>query len=468
MTNAELVIKELAAKGVKLPSRVQLVELQAEDILSIAHTGRYLLALEVGAGKTLVSTAAAVLLGGNVTVIMPPILLDEWEIWLRECGITDVQIYRGPKRTEEQLRAQWVLMSHAIFRDSLATVIKHRRGSTMIVDEAQALKNPKSKLYKGVSNFVGADGHIIMCTATPTSKPPDTYTYMKLKTPTIYRSYGHWGNLHIVGLDAFGNPTEYANLDMLAENFALSTAKRTKFDIFGEQVVPRIYPVRYRLSDKHVRLYERLVNEQLLLLPNGDKIDATTAQRLRHAMQQIVLNFAKFSGNLEDRSTAFDVLDEVVDEVQPMTEGNSKLCVWTYYQSSSELTYKYLAERFGPQAVALAYGKSDSNKAVKRIMHDPETRFMVAQPTSVGMGLNLQHVCWDMLSLEFSTVPMHLRQALGRVDRMGQTRVANCRLAVALGTVQVDLLNQLMANDDLVSKVEMTPRRLRDMLLGRE
>ena len=467
MTNIELVVSELASRGVTLPKRINLAELQAADVLSTASTGRVLLAYETGAGKTLVSTCAATMLGGKVTVAMPPILLDEWKIWLNECGITDVEIYRGPKRKPEQLNAQWVLVSHAIFRDEAVNFIKARGRTTLIVDESQFLKNARSVLFKTVNSFIGADGHLIMCTATPTSKPVDTYSYMRLKTPELYRSYGHWCNLHIAGTDPFGQPTGYLNLDMLAQNFALKTIKRTKKDIFGPQIEPRVYPVRYSLSAKHTKLYEKLVNEQLLLLPGGEKIDATTAQRLYHALQQIVINFGKFSGKPEDQSASFDLLEEALSEVDPMTPGNSKFTVWTYYQSSSEIVYEYLVKKFGPEAVCIAYGKSNSRESVRRIMHDEKTRIMVAQASSVGVGLNLQHVCWEMLFLEYSTVPAQTRQALGRVDRVGQIHQANCRIGVALGTVQVNLLDRLLANDDLVAKVEMTPTKLRDMLLGR-
>ena len=99
-------------------------------------------------------------------------------------------------------------------------------------------------------------------------------------------------------------------------------------------------------------------------------------------------------------------------------------------------------------------------------MYDPETRFMVAQPKSVGVGLNLQHVCSEMLFLEMSTVPMDARQAFGRVDRPGQRVRPTIRLARAIGTVQMQLFDNLLKNDDLVSQVERTPTSLRQELLG--
>jgi hypothetical protein len=100
-------------------------------------------------------------------------------------------------------------------------------------------------------------------------------------------------------------------------------------------------------------------------------------------------------------------------------------------------------------------------------MFDDETRIMVGQPTSVGAGLELQFVCHTMLFLEMSTVPMHMRQAAGRVDRPGQTTRPTIWFGQAQGTIQLALFNDLLKNDDLVSRVERTKKTLRDEIFGR-
>ena len=454
-------------KGMGLPFTP--APLQKEDALNAANAGRFALNYDVGGGKTLVSTMVALLWDEPHTlVVMPPILLPQWEAWLRKVGETDISVYAGPKRQETQLNHKWVLMSHAIFRDSFAVIMRFYllKEACIILDEAQAAKNPKSVLFRSINQFLGAQRNIMLLTATPTSKPEDTYSYMKIKTPHVYRSFGHWQNLHVDQVDIFGSITKYKNLENLASNFALRSAKRNKKELFGDTLTPIYQPLPYKLSLAHKKLYERLAEEQLLLLDNGNKIDATTSQKLRHALQQIIVNYAKFSGREEDLSVVFDLIDQTIEEVDPMDKSKSKLCIWTYYQSSSALVTARLKAKFGDKAVVAAYGAVNSAKAVHSIMNDDECRILVAQPSSVGVGLELQHVCSEMLFVEMATTPMPVRQAIGRVDRPGQKVRPTIRLAHALGTVQVGMFKDLLQNDELVSKVERTVKTLKEEIFG--
>ncbi len=444
-------------------------KLQVEDAADAVSSGRFAFFYDVGVGKTAVSTIAATALGSEYKIVIcPPIIMLQWQQWLNQIGITDTCIYKGARRTVDMLDHHWVIMSHAIFRDSFEIIRARfaKRDVTLIVDEAQWLKNPASKLFRFVNQFVAPDRHIFLLTATPTSKPEDTYSYIKIKSPILYRSFGHWQNLHVLDRDIFGTITKYQNLELLADRFAISSVKRTKREVFGDVMEPIYQQMPYELDPKHYKLYVRLAEEQLLLLDNGDKIDATTAQRLRHALQQIVVNYGKFSGNPEDRSKAFDVIDQVIEEVDPMDKSKSKLVIWTYYVATSESVTAYLKQKFGDRAVVAAYGKVNSQKAIDAIMTDPEARILVAQPSSCGVGLNLQHVCWENLFIEMATVPMQARQAMGRTDRAGQKNRPTMRFAQAAKTIQIKLFNDLLKNDDLVTQVERSPASLRQEIFG--
>ena len=446
-----------------------LAELQRSDIEKAVLSDRWAWFLEVGVGKTVCSTLTAMAWNEDHTLVLtPPIILDAWAEWLTSIGEKDVSIYRGPKRTTNMLDHKWVLMSHAVFRDSFATIEDFYRSKSysIILDEAQWAKNPESKLYKNLYKLAQPDHRVQMLTGTPTSKPQDTYTYMRIKSPGLYRSNGHWRNLHVAEVDQFKQITKYNNLDLLADNFALSSVKRTKEEVFGHNLTPIYQPMLYDLDPKHQRLYKQLAEEQLLLLDDGRKIDATTAQKLRHALQQIVCNYGRFSGNEKDVSRSYDLLDQVIEEVDPMDPSKSKLIVWTYYVATSEAVVKYLRGKYGTRAVAAAYGKVDSNKGVKAIMEDPACRMFVAQPSSAGVGLNLQHVCSEMLFLEMATTPMQIRQALGRIDRAGQKVRPTIRFGQAKGTIQQTLFKDLLKNDDLVTQVERTAASLRREIFG--
>lgn len=243
----------------------------------------------------------------------------------------------------------------------------------------------------------------------------------------------------------------------MAMNLAVCSVRLSRKDILGEDSNAIYQPRMYKLAPAHQKLYEQLVEEQLLLLPDSTKIDATNASKLHHACQQILLNWSVFGGE-DKRPAGYDLLDNVIEEV-----GDKKLIVWTNYQMTSKAVTAYLS-KIGKTAAA--YGAVDSKAGVDSFMNDPETQFLVAQPTSVGYGLEAQHVCSDALFLEFNTVPIHNKQAAARVDRQGQKGIAHIRYAVAQKTIQVKLLNDLLNNDDMASKVELTKKSLRDVLLG--
>ena len=257
----------------------------------------------------------------------------------------------------------------------------------------------------------------------------------------------------------------YENLDLLKTNFKRNSAKRDKIELFGDNLTPALDVVPYDLSSKHLKLYKRLVNEQLLLLPDGSKIDATTSQRLRHMMQQIVWNPERFSGDEEDKASGFDLLETLCEQVDFMPESRSKFIIWTYYRSTTESIHKWMVNKYGNTG-AVAYGGGNSSKAVEAVMFDPKCRWAVFNPLSVGAGLELQHVCWEMFFAELTTSPIPMRQSIGRVDRPGQKHRPTIRFGQAQGTVQKALLENLLRNDERVAYVERTRSSLREELLG--
>ena len=460
----------------------QVAPLQYYDAITAYREGRYALFYDVGGGKTLVSTLIAKLFDYPTVVMMPHILIRQWERHLKRVRVPDSQVYvyYGPKRDKEAMRnAKWILTSHAIFRKDaeIFRAVFRGRKVTLLTDEAQAIKDIRTKLFKAVSMFIGVDNPWIPMSATPTAKPEDTYAYMKLKTPQIYRSMTHWDSLHVAERDFFGGIKAYRNIDLLRDNFALKAAKRDKKDLFNydDKLKPDLQPIPYELDKKHTALYKRLVDDLLLELPNGEKIDGTTSQRLRHMMQQIVWNPERFTGDDSIKASGFELLEQLCEEVDFMLpdpklevlqkKHRSKFVIWTYYQSTTEAIYRWMTERYGNTGVT-AYGGSNSQKAVDAIMFDDNIRWMIANPLSVGAGLELQHVCWEMFFAEMVTTPIPNRQAFGRVDRPGQKFRPTIRFGQAIGTIQKSLFNDLLRNDERAVYIERSRSSIREDLLG--
>jgi len=307
--------------------------------------------------------------------------------------------------------------------------------------------------------------NLMLLTGTPVNKPIDAYAYIKLMTPDAYRSQGHFEMLHVSKRDFFKKPLEYDNLDVIREHLQRNSISRTKKELHGYDLKPLFPDTEYELSAEHQALYAKLVEEQLLSFDDGTVIDATTVQKLRHALQQIVVNFDHFSNNPANRSAAYDIIDQMVEETQCYQPEKSKLIIWTKYKRTSRSVLNYVNEALKVPAVA-AYSEADTEKSINLFMDNPKTRVLVANYQSAGAGLNPQHVCSEALFLELDTVPLYVRQAVGRIDRVGQTNVPRMRFAVAANTVQVGLYEDLLTNDDLVQHVEPSKTSIREMLMG--
>jgi len=443
----------------------QLTDVQIKDVETFVGWPASLNSYEVGGGKSVVSTVTALMRGRPLKIVtVPPILITPWCRWLEKVS-NGVCCYRGtPSQRAELFKGQyqWLVLSHTILRMDFDKISK-LSDFELIVDEAAALKNPSSRLFREVQ-IMGLKGNVQLLTGTPISKPLDAYSYIKICTPEIYRSYGMFENIHVIERNFFKQPIAYGELDMLKSNFSLRNISRTKEELHGYNLTPIFPDTTYELSPEHYRLYEKLVDEQLLLFDDGSKIDATSAQRMMHALQQVVVNFDYFSNDPTKRSTTFDVVDECLEESECADVTKTKVIFWIKYRRTAAKLLDYINGK-GIKAVA-AYGGADSEKSVRSFMDDPQTRVLIGQYQSCGAGLNAQFVCSYAVFLEGETTSMLMRQSCGRIDRPGQTKKPIMKLAIAQKTVQEHLFAGLMKNEELVELVDNSKKGIREMLLG--
>ncbi len=319
-------------------------------------------------------------------------------------------------------------------------------------------------LYKGVTKFT-AGRDLILMSGTIGSKPDDLYAYIKLTTPDTYRTHQSFRNTHVAKYNIFKQPTEWCNLELLQANLDQRRVYRTKEEVHKALPKARFIVIHYDLPKAHMALYKKLMEEQLLLLDDGSKIDATTAQRLYHAAQQIISNWGFYAGDPSKRSTVFDLIDNVMEEMALGDKGSSKLILWTIYQKTSGAVVDYVNSRLVKPAYAVAaYGLTNSKKSVAAFMDDLDAAALVAQPGSAGAGLNPQHLCWICAFVEVPTTTIPFKQSFGRIDRKGQLYPPVGYLFIARGTIQEHLLEKLFANDDLIMQAAGGVKSLKELI----
>lgn len=462
MTPMELVLSRFTLPFEPYPYQTEVVNALAPK----PKQGHY---LAVGVGKTMTSTCSTLYKfamgeADKAIVLLPPILMKQWKRWIESISGCSAMMYRGTPKQRKKMKfdTNFILMTYQIFKrdfERLAEELDEER-TVLVCDEATAIKNIESDNYKFVRTF-SMYGHLMLLTGTPLSKPEDAYAYIKLLSPETYRNYNQFMNLHVEELDFFDKPKSYVNLDVLHENMKINTVRILKEDVLDQLPEVTYTPLHYELSDDHMALYRKLAEEQMLEYEDGSKLDATQTTRLWHCMQQLVMNYGYFADDPSLRSTAYDLIDQTMEEV-----GDRKLIIFTNYRITSASVLEY-CQKWGAVAVYGDVSGKQQEKNVERFMTDPTCQILVAQVRSGGYGLNPQEVCSDVLFLEEPLIPIDFEQACGRVYRNGQKNRVQIRVAVAEGTIQVHLHELLMNKDELVNKVVRSYKDIRDALYGK-
>lgn len=445
--------------------------LQIDVINELAPKSNAGIYLDMGTGKTFVSTACAlyhrVTSGCRTVVIMPPYLISQWAAWLATINPKlTVTEYRGTpkKRQELSLDADFVLVGVQIFKKDYTRFTQAYRNSQycVLVDEATFVSNINSQNHDMVYDF--SLGHpVYLITGTPINNPMDAYGMIKFTAPGTYRSKRQFENEHIEEYDFYGKPKLWRDLPRLKENLAKNTRRVLYADMYSGVVTPLYDHIQYDLDGDHYRLYRQLAHENLLVSEDGGKVDATSANKLLHALGQIVCNYGHFAGDPSLTCTPVELVRSTVREL-----GDSKLVVFAHYRMTVRNLTKAL-EEYGAVAINSEVSREQQQASLERFLRDPGCRVIVVQYISGGKGLDgMQHVSHTALCIEPCAQPRDFHQAIARVQRKGQKKRVHVILPTARFTLQRDSFKALIKGDSLMTQVVRSSVDLKAEIMGQK
>lgn len=448
---------------------------QCETIDEVCRWDRCGLYLPVGAGKTVVSTLVALYAGlhdmiDQIIVLCPPILLRQWANWMETFKPQGLEclLYKGTPAKRKELplgKPDVIITTPGMFKNDFERFMGTfgDRKVYLIVDEATCVRQVGTLTHKAVRDFMETGQKMLsLLTGTTISAPYQAYGYIKLINPTIYRDYRHFTLCHITALDKYKTPCTYQHLDILEKNMKIQTVRREAADIMDLPEVNYV-PVVYDLEPAHMRLYNKVVEEMLVTLPDGTILDGLTPQRMRMTAQRVILMPCEFGGE-KIKPAGFELIDVMADEL-----GRGKFIIYSNFQSSNEAVFDY-CEAAGLNPV-IVYGgdRSSASKnlaSLARFKEDPSCQVMAGNPGSCGVGVDgLQDICHAVLFLELPT-PANFLQAVGRIERQGQKTNCVVKIGVANRTIQVDMQRNSLKKEDLAQRVVPTKATLRRALMG--
>jgi superfamily II DNA or RNA helicase len=437
-------LDEAAALQPEVPAGLQadLRGYQAEGfawMARLAHAGLgACLADDMGLGKT-VQTLALLLHRaalGPALVIAPTSVCSNWiaEAQRFAPGLR-VSLYGEGSFRAAQLQAakagDLMVVSYALAQideDAFAQV----EWATLVLDEAQALKNAATKRAKSVAQLQA--GFRLALTGTPVeNRLADLWSVMNLLNPGLLGSSGQFGERYTGPIERDRDPAAQARLRRLVSPFLL---RRTKGQVLSDlpprtEIIHRIEPGPEERA--FLEASRRAALERVAELPvDGSGSNAfhvlTELTRLRRAACDPRL-VAPELGIVGAKSHEFEQL------AMELVAGKHKALVFSQFVDFLKL----LAARL--DAVGLRYQYLDGStpaaergKRVAAFQRGEGDLFLISLKAG-GFGLNLTAADY-VLIVDPWWNPAAEDQALGRAHRIGQLRPVTVYRLVTAGSVE--------------------------------
>ena len=387
-----------------------------------------LLADDMGLGKTLQTLCAV---RGRTLIVAPKSVVHNWQIEAeRFRPALRTSLYQGPKR-EIDGAADVTITSYAILRidgDRLA----RESWDTVVLDEAQAIKNPDSQVSRAAYALTGK--FLVALTGTPLEN--------RLEELWSILYFSHRGLLpgRSEFRDRYAGPIEQGDRERLAalrQKTKPFILRRLKRDVLPE-LPPRtdmILEVELDPSERDVYNAVRAatLRDVVAKVREGGSVLLALEALLR--LRQAACHSALVPGQAASSSSKIEALLENLEEIA--AEGHRAL-VFSQWTSLLDLVEPHLAAA-NLRFERLDGSTSDRGSVVARFQSEDGPPVLLTSLKAGGTGLNLTAADHVFL-LDPWWNPAVEDQAADRAHRIGQERPVMVYRLIAKDTVEEGIL----------------------------
>jgi len=329
-----------------------------------------------------------------------------------------------------------------------------RPWNLLVIDEAQAIKNPGSRQTRAVKRLKARAR--IALTGTPIeNRLGDLWSIFDFACPGLLGSAKTFAR-YAKSLES-GKNGGYASLRKLVSPYILRRLK-TDRSIISDLPDKTELKAFCRLAPKQAALYQRAVRELETSLRQSEGIQRRgLVLSYLTRFKQICNHPSHALGDNQyspQASGKFDRLRELCEEI---AERQEKLLVFTQFREMTDPLAGYIAELFGRSGLVLHGGTpvARRKKLVDSFQRDDGPPFFVLSLKAGGSGLNLTAAS-HVVHFDRWWNPAVENQATDRAFRIGQRKNVLVHKFVSRGTVEekVDRLIQekLALSDQLLEK----------------
>lgn len=447
------------------------------------------LADDMGLGKT-VQTLALLQRDREEGVSHPVLLICPTSVvnnWRKEAERftpnLSVLIHHGAGRAKQQQfiteakQHTLVISSYALLHRDLAA-IKDVPWAGIILDEAQFIKNPETKVAKAARS-VHAEYRIAL-TGTPVENHVgELWSIMEFLNPGLLGTPKAFRANFFQPIQLENDPEAATQLKRLTGPFLLRRLK-TDRSIIADLPEKQEMPVYCPLTKEQASLYLAVTKDVEDALDNTDGIQRkglvlATLMKLK----QVCNHPAQFLGDgsaIPGRSGKLERLTEMLEEILAMGE---RALIFTQFTEMGDMLQRYLQETFGREVLFLHGGvaKAKRDRMVERFQGDEQAPpiFLLSLKAG-GTGLNLTRAN-HVFHFDRWWNPAVENQATDRAYRIGQTKNVQVHKFICAGTLEEKISDMIERKREIASQVvgagegwltEFSTAELKDLFALRE
>ena len=395
-----------------------------------------------------------------VLIICPTSLTGNWQREAqRFTPELPVSVHHGVGRKKGAAFGQEVA-EHAIVISSYSLLhrdidqFKKINWQGVILDEAQNIKNPKTKQARSARQLKA--GYRIALTGTPVeNNVGDLWSIMEFLNPNFLGTQAEFKRAFLVPIQANQDRESIERLKRLTGPFILRRLKNDKSiikDLPGKMEM-KVYCT---LTKEQAALYEALVHEVEVAIESAEGIQRkglvlATLTKLKQICNH-PSHYLADDGKLEDRSGKLARLTEMLEEVIALDE---RALVFTQFVEMGKLAQRHLVEAFGKEVLFLHGGvpKKKRDQMIERFQNEADgPNIFILSLKAGGTGLNLMRAN-HVFHYDRWWNPAVEDQATDRVYRIGQTKNVLIHKFLCTGTLEERIDQMIESKKDIAANI---------------
>ena len=403
---------------------------------------KYILADDMGVGKTTSATIAAIeSKAKKVLIICPATLKLNWKREIENYSNDEISIIESKNWSSGRfiiINYDILKNFHSLDKKDEITTILDENFDLVIIDEAHYISNTKAQRTKLANDIVKKIGKVWLLTGTPmTSRPMNYYNLLRLVESRVARNWVSYVKRYCEGYQINKGGRKIwlthgaSNLDELRDRTKQKVLRRLKEEILDlpDKIIT---PIFLELNSSE---YKKEVGEYLDWA-NENKNESLTIQL--NKLMKVRQIIAK-----EKLNNTFELIDQCLEQ-------DKKVIVFTNFtEPLMEIWSKYKK-----MAVPLycRMNQEQRQESVDSFQNNPKTKIFVSNIKAGGVGITLtagEVVIFNDLSF----VPSDMAQAEDRAFRIGQKKNVSCMYPIFDNTLERIIYNIVQKKKRIIDTV---------------